>query len=158
MFQYELYQIIDNVATSKVSILITGESGTGKELCMEAIHKESRRKDKPIVAINCAAIPSNLMESLELLAYQTDGGTLFLDEIGEMDLIFLSYTWPGNVRQLENVIHNIVVLQQGPIVTVAMLPVLEEVLTSFTTEFRIRSGFNCYSKKYSSIMATWYIY
>ena len=233
-----IYQIIDNVATSKASILITGESGTGKELCAEAIHKESKRKDKPFIAINCAAIPKELMES-EIFGHvkgaftgaasdrqgaagQADGGTLFLDEIGDMDLalqstmlrfvqtgtfhkvggdklqkvdvrflsatnrnllseieagqfredlyyrlnvihitlpalrkreedtlllarkflreyaqaerksfkgfapevedILLHYDWPGNVRQLQNIIQNIVVLNNGKYVTTDMLP------------------------------------
>jgi two-component system repressor protein LuxO len=95
-----IYQIIDNVANSKVSILITGESGTGKELCAEAIHKESKRVDKPFVVCNCAAIPENLRESSLFghvkgaftgainehkgLVSEADGGTLFLDEIGEL--------------------------------------------------------------------------
>jgi two-component system repressor protein LuxO len=97
-----IYQIIDNVATSKVSVFITGESGTGKELCAEAIHKKSKRKDKPFVVLNCTAIPKDLMES-ELFGHVkgaftgadknrlgaaslADGGTLFLDEIGDLDL------------------------------------------------------------------------
>ena len=233
-----IYQIIDNVATSKASILITGESGTGKELCAKAIHQESRCKDKPFIALNCAAIPKDLIESQIFghlkgaftgaitnqlgAVHQADGGTLFLDEIGEMDIslqskllrfvqshtffqvggqkeehvdvrflsatncdlltevkagqfredlyyrlnvvqiqlpalrqrgqdilllaqtflkqyveeeeksfngftkevedIFLSYEWPGNVRQLQNVIHHIVVLNEGQIVTADMLP------------------------------------
>ena len=97
-----IYQIIDNVATSKASVFITGESGTGKELCAEAIHQESKRKDKPFIVINCTAIPENLMES-ELFGHVkgaftgadknrlgaaslADGGTLFLDEIGDLNL------------------------------------------------------------------------
>ncbi len=97
-----IYRVIDNVATSKASVFITGESGTGKELCAEALHKESRRKDKPFIVINCAVIASNLMES-ELFGHVkgsftganknrlgaaslADGGTLFLDEIGDMDM------------------------------------------------------------------------
>ncbi|OAD19192.1 sigma-54 interaction domain family, partial [Candidatus Thiomargarita nelsonii] len=83
-------------------MLISGESGTGKELCAEAIHKESCRRDKPFLAINCAAIPNNLMESeifghvkgaftgaikdRQGAASSANGGTLFLDEIGDMDL------------------------------------------------------------------------
>ena len=97
-----LYQIIDNAASSKATVFITGESGTGKELCAEAIHKQSLRKNKPFIAINCAAIPKELMES-EIFghvkgaftgavserpgaALLSDGGTLFLDEIGDMSL------------------------------------------------------------------------
>jgi two-component system repressor protein LuxO len=232
-----LYQIIDNVASSKASILITGESGTGKELCAEAIYKESQRANKPFVVGNCAAIPENLVEShlfghvkgaftgaiseQKGLVSQADGGTLVLDEIGELplsaqssllrfvqtktfskvgshklekvdirlicvtnrnlpaevkagkfreDLYYrintieiklpalrqrgqdilllaqffllkfvkeeqkdfqgfsaeaenklLNYEWPGNVRQLQNTIHNAVLLNRGKVVTVEML-------------------------------------
>ncbi len=98
----ELYRLIMNVAPAKTNILITGESGTGKELVAKAIHSESPRKDGPFVAVNCGAIPENLIES-ELFGYEkgaftgansakeglvelADGGTLFLDEITELPL------------------------------------------------------------------------
>ncbi|MGC9461585.1 sigma-54-dependent transcriptional regulator, partial [Vibrio genomosp. F10] len=58
-----VYRTIDSAATSKASIFITGESGTGKEVCAEAIHAASKRGDKPFIAINCAAIPKDLIES-----------------------------------------------------------------------------------------------
>jgi DNA-binding NtrC family response regulator len=233
-----LYRIIQHLAASKATVFITGESGTGKEVCAEAIHATSARADKPFVALNCAAIPRELMES-EIFghvkgsftgaltdrpgaAQEADGGTLFLDEVCEMepglqtkllrflqtgtvravgaskaqkvdlriiaatnrdplaeveagrfreDLyyrlhvvplalprlaergedileiaramldrytaeegkafrafdpdaehILLTYSWPGNVRQLQNVIRNIVALQDGETVTPAMLP------------------------------------
>ena len=233
-----VYRIIDSAAPSKATVFITGESGSGKEVCAEAIHHASDRRDKPFVALNCAAIPRDLMES-EIFGHikgaftgavrdrtgaakQADGGTLFLDEIAEMDLdlqtkllrfiqtgsfqpvgasqlervdvrfvcatnrdplaevaagrfredlfyrlhvipihlpalreregdilelassflaryaheegkrlagfdadveaIFLAYAWPGNVRQLQNVIQNVVVLYDGERVTRAMLP------------------------------------
>ncbi|MBO0236973.1 sigma 54-interacting transcriptional regulator, partial [Vibrio parahaemolyticus] len=57
-----VYRTIDSAASSKASIFITGESGTGKEVCAEAIHAASKRGDKPFIAINCAAIPKDLIE------------------------------------------------------------------------------------------------
>lgn len=97
-----VYQIIDSAAPSKATVFITGESGTGKEVCAEAIHKQSRCKEGAFIAINCGAIPKDLMESeifghvkgaftgaaseRQGAASQANGGTLFLDEIGEMDL------------------------------------------------------------------------
>jgi two-component system repressor protein LuxO len=232
-----VYQIIDNVATSKASILITGETGTGKELCAEAIYKESQQANKTFVVCNCAAIPENLIEShlfghvkgaftsaineQKGLISKADGGTLFLDEIGELSLSMqstllrfvqtktfskvgshkleevdirlicatnrdllaeakarrfredlyyrintieiklpalrergqdilllaqfflykfakeeqkdflgfsaeaekklLSYEWPGNVRQLQNTIHNVVVLNKAKVITAEMI-------------------------------------
>ncbi|MGO2321088.1 MAG: sigma-54-dependent transcriptional regulator [Vibrio toranzoniae] len=97
-----VYKIIDSVAPTTASVFISGESGTGKEVCAEAIHQESQRNGKPFVAINCGAIPRDLMES-EIFghvkgaftgattdrkgaAMQAHGGTLFLDELCEMEL------------------------------------------------------------------------
>ncbi|MGX9418955.1 quorum-sensing sigma-54 dependent transcriptional regulator LuxO [Vibrio sp. WJH972] len=233
-----VYRTIDSAASSKATIFITGESGTGKEVCAEAIHAASYRSDKPFIAINCAAIPKDLIES-ELFGHVkgaftgastdrqgaaelADGGTLFLDELCEMDLDlqtkllrfiqtgtfqkvgsskmrsvnlrfvcatnrdpwkeveagrfredlyyrlyviplhlpplrqrgddvieiaysllgfmakeerkefvrltpevverFIHYEWPGNVRQLQNVLRNVVVLNQGKEISVEMLP------------------------------------
>ena len=233
-----VYRIIDSAARSKATVFVTGESGTGKEVCAEAIHRRSPRAEKAFIAINCGAIPKDLMESeifghvkgaftgavadREGAATRADGGTLFLDEIGEMDLnlqvkllrfiqtgsfqkvggskmevvdirfvcatnknpieevaagrfredlfyrlnvipiqlpslherdddvlaiaqnfletfsqeedrtfqrfsaetaaVFLEYSWPGNVRQLQNVVRNIVVLNEGDQVESDMLP------------------------------------
>ncbi len=233
-----VYRTIRAAAASKASVFVTGESGTGKELCAEAIHRLGPRADKPLVALNCAAIPRDLMESeifghlkgafsgavadREGAASLADGGTLFLDEICDMNIdlqakllrfiqtesyravggtelrrvdvrfvcatnkepmeevaesrlredlyyrlhvipihlpplrargtdvieiaeklladiaaeegkrfasfagdtkaALMAYDWPGNVRQLENVIRNIVVMQAGEVVTVDMLP------------------------------------
>ncbi len=235
-----VYRIIDSAASSAATIFITGESGTGKEVCAEAIHDKSPRRNRRIVALNCGAIPKDLMESeifghvkgaftgaqssRDGAAKLADGGTLFLDEICEMDptlqvkllrfiqsgtfqkvgssetetvdvrficatnkdpwrevqagnfredlyyrlhviplhlpplrereedvieiaehflekyaseesklfnristdakKIFLSYSWPGNVRQLQNILRNAIVLNDGEILESEMLPEL----------------------------------
>jgi two-component system repressor protein LuxO len=232
------YRLIESAAKSTATIFITGESGTGKELCAAAVHSESKRANRPFIAINCAAIPTSLMESeifghvkgaftgavcdRDGAAMQADGGTLFFDEICDMDTdlqakllrfvqtgflrpvgsseeikvdvrficatnrdpvdevkngrfredlyyrlhvvpvelpplrdrkedivavarhlllsisaqegkafktfspeaenILRGYAWPGNVRQLENIIRSVVVLNGGNVVTPAMLP------------------------------------
>lgn len=233
-----VYSIIESAAPSKATAFITGESGTGKEVCAEAIHNLSPRKENAFVALNCGAIPKDLMES-EIFGHvkgaftgavsprtgaaeRADGGTLFLDEICEMDaelqvkllrfiqtgtfqkvgssqtqkvdvrfvcatnrdplkeveegrfredlyyrlhvipiqlpplrereadvimlarhflklyaseegkafhqfdpvseVILNSYEWPGNIRQLQNVIRNIIVLNDGDSVSADMLP------------------------------------
>lgn len=235
-----VYDIIESAAKSNATVFITGESGTGKEVCAEAIHRHSRRASEPFIAINCAAIPRELLES-ELFGHvkgaftgavadregavaQAHGGTLFLDEIAETapdmqtkllrflqnltyrkvggskdekanvriicatnkdpleeirngllrqdlyyrlhvipihmpplrqrrtDIIDLSdhflrlyskeegksfrsfspeaeqilsaFLWPGNVRQLQNIVRGIVVLHNGGVVTPSMLPTM----------------------------------
>ena len=97
-----VYRIIDSAAASRATVFITGESGTGKEVCAEAIHRRSPRRGAPMVALNCGAIPKDLVES-ELFGHvrgaftgavtdrdgaaaQAAGGTLFLDEICELEL------------------------------------------------------------------------
>ena len=94
------YTMIENVGRVDLTVLITGESGTGKELAAEALHLESHRKNRPLVKVDCTAIPESLLES-ELFGHrkgsftgadrdrlgrilQADGGTLFLDEIGDI--------------------------------------------------------------------------
>ena len=233
-----IYQTINAAAASKATVFVSGESGTGKELTAEALHLQSRRCHQPFIALNCGAIPRDLIESeifghvkgaftgattdRQGAAAQAHRGTLFLDEVCEMDLdlqvkllrfiqtgslqkvggtnietvdvrficatnrdpweevqagrfredlyyrlhvipihlpplrernadglaiaehflhefsaeegkqftgfddavaqVILNYDWPGNVRQMQNVIRNIVVLNNGPVVTPAMLP------------------------------------
>ena len=234
----EVYGRITSVARSMATVFITGESGTGKELCAQAVHDLSNRAKGPFIALNCGAIPSDLLESEVFghlkgsftgaisdkigAAAAADGGTLFLDEICEMDMnlqtkllrflqtstiqpvgstkprkvnvrilcatnrdpldavrrgqfredlyyrlhvvpihlpplrdrgndvveiaqtaltrfaakegrtftgfdsdvlsLFQKMPWPGNVRQLLNVLWNVVVLHPGPVVKLAMLP------------------------------------
>lgn len=98
----DVYSRIRSVARSMATVFITGESGTGKELCAQAIHDQSDRAGGPLIALNCGAIPSELLESEVFghikgsftgaiadkkgAAAAADGGTLFLDEICEMDM------------------------------------------------------------------------
>lgn len=97
-----IYRAIEYAAPSSASVFITGASGTGKEVAAQAIHSLSKRSEEPFIAINCAAIPSELMESeifghvkgafsgaiahRDGAAAQANGGTLFFDELGEMDI------------------------------------------------------------------------
>ncbi len=95
-----VYAMIENVGRVDTTVLVTGESGTGKELVTEALHLESHRRNRPLIKVDCTAIPENLLES-ELFGHkkgsftgadqdrmgrilQADGGTLFLDEIGDI--------------------------------------------------------------------------
>lgn len=98
----KIFSLLEKACSTNISVSITGETGTGKELVAKAIHYNSKRKNKPFVAVNIAAIPRDLIES-ELFGHEkgaftgavgrrigkfeeADGGTIFLDEIGEMDL------------------------------------------------------------------------
>ena len=98
----KIYDIIEHIAGSNSTVLISGESGTGKEIVADTIHKKSKRANKPYVIVNCAAIPENLLES-EIFGHErgsftgaldrhigkfelASGGTIFLDEIGEMPM------------------------------------------------------------------------
>ncbi len=98
----DLFESLQRVAATDATVLVTGETGTGKELIARSIHEASARKDKPLVRVNCAAIPGSLMES-EFFGHErgaftgattkregrfalADGGTIFLDEVGELPL------------------------------------------------------------------------
>ena len=98
----QIFEVIEQVAATDISVLIIGESGTGKELVAKAVHTKSHRADKPLVIVNCGAIPEGIIES-ELFGHEkgaftgavgprkgffetANGGTIFLDEIGEMPL------------------------------------------------------------------------
>ncbi|MFK8021648.1 MAG: sigma-54-dependent transcriptional regulator [Pseudomonadales bacterium] len=116
----KLQKGIHKIAPTDSTVLVLGETGTGKELVAKAIHAESRRSTKPIVCVNCAAIPETLIES-ELFGYEkgaftgantnrsglieaADGGTLFLDEIGELPLEaqarLLRFIQEGEIRRI----------------------------------------------------------
>ncbi len=98
----KIMDMIEKVAPTEARVLITGENGTGKELVAKTLHEKSNRAEAPLIEVNCAAIPSELIES-ELFGHekgaftsavaqrkgkfeQADGGTIFLDEIGDMSL------------------------------------------------------------------------
>lgn len=98
----EIFAVLEKVAASDLTVLVRGETGTGKELVARAIHRASKRSQRPLVVQDCSAIPANLIESI-LFGHErgsftgaadrkhgcfevADGGTLFLDEIGELDL------------------------------------------------------------------------
>jgi DNA-binding NtrC family response regulator len=116
----DLCSLIDRIAPTQSIVLILGESGTGKELVARTIHDQSAQADKQFVAVSCAALPPNLLES-ELFGYEkgaftdakaqkrglaeiADGGTLFLDEIGEIPLPFqaklLRFLETGEIRRV----------------------------------------------------------
>lgn len=97
-----VFSVLGKVSPTDSTVLVTGESGTGKELLVRALHRNSKRRNKPFIPVNCGAIPKELIES-ELFGHEkgafthairsragrfeiADGGTIFLDEIGELDL------------------------------------------------------------------------
>lgn len=115
-----VYKMIENVADSNAAVFITGESGTGKEVTAQSIHKVSQRRNAPFIALNCAALPENLIES-EIFGHvkgaftgahearkgaasQAHGGTLFLDEICEMDITLqaklLRFLQTGQIKRV----------------------------------------------------------
>ena len=115
-----VYRMIESASKSRAPVFISGESGTGKEIAALGVHNRSKRKDKPFIILNCAAIPKDRLES-EIFghvkgaftgaitdhdgaALQADGGTLFLDEICEMDVMLqsklLRFTQTGTFHKL----------------------------------------------------------
>jgi transcriptional regulator with GAF, ATPase, and Fis domain len=99
---HALYELVDRIAVGAINVLVVGETGVGKELVAERVHERSRRRAKPFLRLNCAAVAESLLEA-ELFGYErgaftgatqakpglleaVDGGTLFLDEVGEMPL------------------------------------------------------------------------
>ncbi|MEH6581091.1 MAG: sigma-54 dependent transcriptional regulator [Halioglobus sp.] len=120
---HTLYDHIERVAPTDATVLVQGETGTGKELVARSVHQHSRRADKTIISVNCAAIPDTLIES-ELFGYEkgaftganasrmglieaADGGTLFLDEIGELPMEaqarLLRFIQEGEIRRIGSV-------------------------------------------------------
>ena len=120
---HTLYNHIERVAPTDATVLVLGETGTGKELVARSVHQHSKRADKTIVTVNCAAIPDTLIES-ELFGYEkgaftganasrmglieaADGGTLFLDEIGELPMEaqarLLRFIQEGEIRRIGSV-------------------------------------------------------
>ncbi|MDA7979404.1 MAG: sigma-54 dependent transcriptional regulator [Pirellulales bacterium] len=146
----QLFDQLARVAESEAAVLITGESGSGKELVAQAIHSQSSRREKPFVAVNCAALPGNLLES-ELFGHvegaftdarearkglfqQAQCGTLFLDEVGELPLAMQ----PKLLRALEeNTIRPIGSDQETPI-DVRILTATNRDLESAVEESRFR--------------------
>ena len=119
---FEVFQRVADVAATDATVLITGETGTGKELIAEAIHYRSRRKDKPIIKVNCAALPDTLISS-ELFGHEkgaftgaiaqrkgyfelADGASIFLDEIGDIpiptQISFLRVLESGTFQRVGN--------------------------------------------------------
>ena len=119
----ELYDHLTKVAPTESTVLVRGETGTGKELVAQAIHRHSRRAERPLISVNCAAIPETLIES-ELFGYEkgaftgantnrmglieaADGGSLFLDEIGELPVEaqarLLRFIQEGEIRRIGSV-------------------------------------------------------
>src|SRR6266508_2546197 len=146
----EVRGLVEKVAPTRTTVLVTGESGVGKEVVARAIHDQSDRRDQPFVAINCGAIPEGLIES-ELFGHErgsftgaveakaglfevAGSGTHFLDrfavEAGRGDMRLSpeaerrlhEYDYPGNVRELANVVERAVTLADGPLIQVADLP------------------------------------
>src|SRR5260221_500690 len=142
----EIDQLIRQIATTDVTVLIEGESGAGKEIVARAVHERSRRSARPFIAVNCAALHDNLLES-ELFGHVRGA---FTGAIGdrkcrfqlahEVVKIFKTLPWPGNVRQLRNVVERLVVTIPRPTITAEDLPLALIRSVSPERTFSVRPG------------------
>ena len=108
---------VRKVAPTDSTVLITGETGIGKEVVARAIHRTSSRSEKPLVLVNCAAIPANLQAELLRVVQEGEFEPLGGSRTVKVNVRVIAATnrdWPGNVRELQNVIERAIILASGP--------------------------------------------